>query len=123
MAQSMEKQLEQLKERQIKDRNKIKELESKINAKKRKERNHLLFQAGGVIDEVLKKDAGRGLQKDDIANLRRFLYTQDKRGNFFINAMKTSIGTDEYGTPVTQEDISEMIDSVEHEDYSKFEDL
>lgn len=69
------------KESQIQERKKA--LRQREKAEERKARTHRLIAIGAEVESVL----GRSIEKEDLPQLKDFLETQERRGNFFSKAM------------------------------------
>lgn len=72
----LEKKMQQLKEQK-------KKILAREKEQERKARNHRLIEIGATVESVL----GRPIEKEDLPKLKFFLESQEKRGNFFTQAM------------------------------------
>lgn len=83
-----EEQLADLQEKKKQLLEQEKRLKAKHSQEERKKRTKHLIQMGGVVYAVLKETTpDREFTEGDVERLAAFLRSQDKRGNYFTNAM------------------------------------
>lgn len=79
----IQRQRENIKEKDAQLKAKEKELQAKINEKERKARTKRLIEVGAVVEGIY----GKPIEKDQLVKLHRFLADQEDRGNFLSRAL------------------------------------
>jgi len=99
-----EADLKDLREQIKKMQNKAKEMAKRNKVQERKERTKRLIEIGAVVESVY----GKGIEKELLPYLEKFLEGQNERGNYFTKALEEGrkiLGLDEKKKSETEEKV------------------